>query len=65
MEQLQTKIEVLHATMEDESLYQSDRSEELTKLLKDEAVAKKRLEELEERWLMLEEEISEITARYE
>lgn len=61
LEQTQAEIQQLHLQLEDSALYQAENSDKLTEMLKKESEAKKSLEGLEEEWLMLEEDIAEIT----
>ncbi len=61
----QGELTKIHATMEDSSLYEASRSEELTALLKEEARLTADIEALEEEWLLLESEIEEITETFE
>lgn len=63
LEAIQTELREIHLKMEDSELYQAENSEKLTQMLKREAEAKTQLESLEEEWLLLEEEISEITKK--
>ena len=60
----QNNLIKIHKQMEDSSLYDFDRAEELKIILKEEAELKASIEELEESWLLLEEEIEEIVASF-
>lgn len=57
----QKQLTELHAEMEDATLYEASRAEELKTILKQEAQLKVSVESLEEEWLLLESEIEEIT----
>ncbi|RUM93350.1 MAG: ABC transporter [Thiomicrospira sp.] len=57
----QKQLADLHAEMEDATLYEANRSKELKDILKQEAQLKVLIESLEEEWLLLEDEIEEIT----
>lgn len=65
MAQAQQKLAQLHQTLEDSTLYDSQRAEELKQVLIDEAALKNQLETLEEDWLVLQTEIEEISAQFE
>ena len=65
MSKAQEELQSIHSLMEDSSLYDSERSEELTELLKREATLKTEIETLEEDWLMLETEIETIREEME
>lgn len=60
----QTELTDIHARMEAPELYESNRSDELTGLLKDEARLTAEIEAFEDEWLLLEAEIEEITATF-
>ncbi|WP_135795840.1 ATP-binding cassette domain-containing protein [Hydrogenovibrio crunogenus] len=57
----QKQLADLHAEMEDATLYEANRSKELKDILKQEAQLKVLIESLEDEWLLLEDEIEEIT----
>jgi len=59
--QRQQRLAELHALMEDSELYEADKADKLTEILKEEAQLKTEIEGLEEEWLLLEAEIEEIT----
>ncbi|MDG4813604.1 ATP-binding cassette domain-containing protein [Hydrogenovibrio sp. 3SP14C1] len=61
LSEAQKQLVELHAEMEDASLYEAGRAEELKSILKQEAQLKTSVEELEEEWLLLEAEIEDIT----
>lgn len=63
LEKAQLELSELHQALEDSALYQSENAERLTETLKREAELKESLATLEEEWLMLEEEVMEITER--
>ncbi len=60
LENEQQQIDKLHLKMEDPNLYETKQSAELTDVLKEETSLSKSIEKLEEKWLELEEEISNI-----
>ena len=64
MAQAQQKLDALHQMLEDSTLYESARSEELKKLLIEEAALKTQIENFEEDWLLLQTEIEEITEQF-
>ncbi len=61
----QSKLDKIHAEMEESSLYEAENSERLKVILKEESQLKLSIEELEEEWLLLETAIEEITAQFE
>ncbi len=64
LEVTQAKLTAIHLTMEDATLYDSSNSTQLAEVLKNEATLKIKVESLEEEWLMLEEEIGEISNQF-
>ena len=64
LELAQTKLTELHLKMEDGGLYESNKSNELAEILIEESITKQNLESLEEKWLTLEEEITDIEAKF-
>lgn len=65
LQSLQKKLVDIHHTMEDSTLYETARSEELKELLHQDATLKQQIETLEEEWLELEEEIEGLTLKLE
>ena len=65
LQKLNDELAEFHRKMEDETLYQDERKTELAECIQAEADCKLRLEELEERWLELEEEIESIKSEFE
>lgn len=57
MEQLQTKLQKLEQTLADQSLYDESRKEKLTELLQEQGQLKAALEDTEEQWLSLQEQL--------
>lgn len=60
LQRLQAQLDDVHATMEESSLYEAARAEELKALMQEDAKLKQQIETLEEEWLRLEEEIDSI-----
>ncbi len=60
---LQETLADIHHAMEDSTLYESARSEELKELLHQDATLKQQIETLEEEWLLLEDEIEALTLK--
>lgn len=65
MDKQQARLSEIHTLMEDASLYEPQNKSKLEPLLKEEAELKKSLENAEEQWLMLEEQIEEIKSQFE
>ena len=58
--QLQEKLNAVEATLSDSEIYQAEHKSQLTKLLKQQALLKSDIEDIEMHWLEIEEEIESI-----
>lgn len=61
----QQRMDELHALLADVTIYQSDQSVQLNKLLAEQAHCQSQLDELEMEWLVLEEQIEEIVKKFD
>ena len=65
MEKLGAKLQQIETDLADPSLYDVEMKAKLTALLSDQVQVKKQLESVEADWLVLQEEIEDITAQSE